>query len=506
MRLLIVDDDYQIREGMKVGIKWNEIGIDEVETCSNGLLTMESIKKCVPDIIVADIQMPGMTGIELVEKIREISKNIKIIFISAHSDFEFCKKAILLGANDYILKPIQLKEFMPVIQKNLEELKKERDDIKKYNQLRIKQVLEKMYERNYDYNEKEFIDILQTMFPTLDMFYFITVLIKIDFEIDSVSMNEEEFENELRNSLKNEILLVTKIENNYYCICPAHNSILLNLYIKNSVKEILLKWNKENVSKKICITAGISDYHSKNDFSIGFFQAKKMLEKSFYYNRGIILFYDNFFDENKEVLTVEKIELNEIDKLAIDEVALEKIVEKSNVSITTPNIFKEKLVEYIWQVFGKHIELDVISNLKTDLNKCEFAEECVKMIKEKYSYPIWIDEELIKKEENYSNTIKLAVEFIRNNYRNQITVMEISEIVGKSPNYFSSIFKNETGKSFTKFLNNFRLEKAKWLLLHTNKQVHEIATEVGYIEYVYFSKLFKEYFDCSATEMRENSK
>lgn len=104
--------------------------------------------------------------------------------------------------------------------------------------------------------------------------------------------------------------------------------------------------------------------------------------------------------------------------------------------------------------------------------------------------------------QDYSHTVRLAIEFMNLHYSEQITVGDVAETVKKSPNYLSSIFKKETGLSFTKYLNVLRLEQAKWLLLQTNRQISEIYEAVGYTDYIYFSQLFRKQFGCSASEIR----
>lgn len=119
MRLMIVDDDRQIREGIRYGIDWHSQGIEDVRDYKNGAEALDAFVDFKPDIIVADIRMPQMDGLELLKHVRKLDADIRFILLSAYSDFKYCKQAISLGANDYELKPIKAATLLCVVNANI---------------------------------------------------------------------------------------------------------------------------------------------------------------------------------------------------------------------------------------------------------------------------------------------------------------------------------------------------------------------------------------------------
>lgn len=122
MRLMVVDDNRQIREGIHYGIAWSEYGVDEVREYADGEEARKALNTYQPDIIIADIKMPGMDGLQLLEHVREQRNNCRYILLSAYSDFTYAQKAIRLGADDYILKPIKPGKLVEIVMKNAREL------------------------------------------------------------------------------------------------------------------------------------------------------------------------------------------------------------------------------------------------------------------------------------------------------------------------------------------------------------------------------------------------
>ena len=132
MRLMVVDDNRQIREGIHYGIAWSEYGIDEVREYADGEEAREALNTYQPDIIIADIKMPGMDGLQLLEHVRELRKNCRYILLSAYSDFTYAQKAIRLGADDYILKPIKPGKLVEIVMKNARDLLEAQKEKKAY--------------------------------------------------------------------------------------------------------------------------------------------------------------------------------------------------------------------------------------------------------------------------------------------------------------------------------------------------------------------------------------
>lgn len=282
MRLLIVDDDFQIREGMRYGIEWEELGIYEVDTCANGLEAMDYFREKNPEIIVADIQMPGMTGLEMVQQIRRLNEKTRIIFISAYSNFEYCRKALQMGASDYVLKPIQMKEFLDVIRKNVHAVEEENRKREQYGRA----VLEKMIRELYIFHKPDMEGQQLCRYFSEDFAFmeksnaFITILVKMD-KAETTSIDQiREIGRQL--SEENQEFIWLPMTNQGVGIVEGSNSRLLSIYQQNEAVQKIRIWNQKYGLEYGTISAGISESHGKNAFYEGFLQAKSALDYRFY--------------------------------------------------------------------------------------------------------------------------------------------------------------------------------------------------------------------------------
>lgn len=501
MKLLIVDDDYQIREGMRYGIKWNELGITEVETCANGLEAMHVVVNKMPDIIVADIQMPGMNGLEMIAKIREKDTRTKVIFISAYSEFEYCRKALVLGANDYVLKPIQMDEFLDVIKKNVTELNEEKERNIRFRKAVVGQMARDIYIAPADINTEEFATELRKEYPILKSDYFITILFHLDKNRITDEEKKEVIES-LKDYMEEKIVLLIESESLCWGISEGNNSALVTFYLQNRIKQRLGKWNEIYEGKYGSISAGISQSHIGKDIKIGLIQAQYAIKKLFYQEKGMAMLYiSDEATENKESENALK-EIRHENHLEYKKEYLENYLNRAKENFIDKNQFKKYLLEF-YRKYSKGYTWELeITHLESKLNHLDYARDCIELIDAALENKMDYLKEMGEKK--YSHTVMLAEEYIRKHFCEPITAVDVAMTVEKSPNYFSSTFKKETGKSFTRYLNDLRLERAKWLLLHTNQQVSEICGQVGYTDYIYFSQLFKQRYGCSASKLRNN--
>jgi len=148
MKLLIADDDLQIRTGLKEGIDWETLTIDEVFIAANGIEAIKIYEEELPQIVITDVRMPGLDGLELSKEIRKLSGATKIIILSGYSDFEYAKKALQLGVTDYLLKPVKIAELKKLVATVRDEVivaleteKEEKQHMSLYNERLIEDVL-----------------------------------------------------------------------------------------------------------------------------------------------------------------------------------------------------------------------------------------------------------------------------------------------------------------------------------------------------------------------------
>lgn len=152
-KVLIVDDEYEIRKGISNYFPWNETGFEVIGEAENGREALKIIQKKHVDVVLCDIKMPVMTGIQLVQVLYEQHKNVKVVFLSAYKDFEYAKKALVFGVRDYIVKPTKYKDLLNVFIKIKHELDMEQIDNQKNETIKDEDV------ENLHYHDKVIITI-----------------------------------------------------------------------------------------------------------------------------------------------------------------------------------------------------------------------------------------------------------------------------------------------------------------------------------------------------------
>lgn len=150
MKLMILDDDVQIREGIQFGIDWKSLGISEVKSFGDAVSALEELEEFSPQIILADIRMPEMDGLEFLRRVKTKRGSVKVILISAYSDFEYCQRAIQYGAAGYELKPLKVGRLIQTIQETVNQIREEevgRENYRKYVDTYREKVVEELFGR-----------------------------------------------------------------------------------------------------------------------------------------------------------------------------------------------------------------------------------------------------------------------------------------------------------------------------------------------------------------------
>lgn len=527
VRLIIVDDEQIVLDGIQFIINKH---FDEIEVVDVAKTGREAIEKCLkhrPDIVLMDIQMPGINGIEAISTIKEQNKDIKFIIISAYEQFDYAKEAVKLAVKDYVLKPINKNRLIEIIGNVIDEVN--------YERIQLKKQIE---------NKEKFRRIM----PILEHGFMYSILLNNDFK-DEINNYKELFdikndngyimvlefgEGDKPSKLKNKIgtgikgqKFYPKVRNTikYKCKCVVGpiiiNRISVLIYEENyeneyeqrikalELAESILRKIESIIDSSVYIGIGgcynierIGDSYAEAISALNKICGEKILHiKDIEEEKGSanILSYMNIKDdENKIIQKIEEGRIEEAKNLTKN--FLVKIEKKigSNV-IDTKNIILELMVLVNSSGYGIGIEeqsLNYLDEIRKTNNLYELQKWCIDRI-------AFITEQIKdKKEHHVSNVIYKAKEYIDNNFEKDISLKDVSKEVSISPQYFSKIFKEELGVNFIEYLTNTRIKKAKKMLEEGNKSVKEISFEIGYNDPNYFSRLFRRIVGVSPTEYK----
>lgn len=531
--MMLVDDKRDVVEGIESMHDWEADSIEIVSKAYDGRTAFEDFKKYRPDIIISDIRMPHMNGLELVRSVKEIDENVKVILLSGYDDFEYAQKALEYGAEEYLLKPADVKAISESVGRAKNKIMFE-DNQKKaqvQTQQKLIQSLPLLRDQYIQYlvrsSNQEPLDIIRDKFEFLDISLRLEELIVIVFEIDNyreLSKHNSQLTMELfRFSIMN-IVNDTVDQKNGCEMFRFNNDRLILVYNANTRLNQLENLNvacslsdqvRHYVEKflGITVTIVIGDYCK----SIRGFNA--VCDRAFESLGHKLRFGDN------SVITVSDVIRKEVDSAEYSKKAEEELLAAIRIGNSdevdmllkrymsslyksfgdNPDAFKKYVFELAVAVFRlntevenqlfdlKH-ELDYVYNLKKLKTYGEierWISECIFAITDQMS-----SERMSQIEKD----IEKAKQYIRIHLEENVSLKKVSEHIALSQNYFSAMFKEIVGRSFIDYLIDCRIEKAKALLDKGNMKVYEIANSVGYNDRRYFSEVFKKHVGMTPAE------
>ncbi|MBA4686824.1 MAG: response regulator [Candidatus Galacturonibacter soehngenii] len=525
MKLLIVDDEELTRGGLIHSIDWNALGIDTIFEADDGLHGLEIVKSHSPEIILSDVRMPRMDGVEMAKQIREIQPESSIIFMSGYSDKEYLKAAIKLKAISYVEKPIDLEELKESVKeailyhKSIVFSRQSADDNRYDNMF---QLTLKMIYPNHDPQTDYKSELSQLGLSLKNYSSFATLIIKLLYQT-----NQQTSMPGSNNGLSISKLEATPIMKQ---LTPLLKKAKIDFIygIKQEEYIIVHLLGKDKIQKDMLCTP--LEYFSnslKQSFThfISLGKAVSNIEKLYEsYNNAIILMHSSFFYPYNAVL------YNDVEAITYPSFLPSKILSEFSEALMSRN--SEKVTQILSKLKTSFVNnkailvnqvKDLYYKLLLELNESanqfhiSISADSTETILDYISKSITFFDlhEILERKttsffksfenENRDNsTIFLIKEFVSENYQNDsLSIKDISEHVFLSSSYVCTIFKTETGKTLNQYLTEYRIEKAKKLLMDSRYKITDISSKVGYNDGNYFGKTFKKQVGLSPSEFRE---
>lgn len=528
-KLIIVDDNEIIRNGIANIVDWASLGYEVPALLSNGKEAIQYISKNFSDVILANVKMPYISGVEIARYLYENQLNIKIVLMGDLKDFDSTKKAIQYQIEYYLLKPMNLDEIHNIfkrisikLDKEIREAETISNERKKYNML-ISMLEEQFFKdiANGELNNKEdIVQRIQLLNLNIDADKSRISIINLKFN-DQNKIKQDFFRYNNRNIfiLLKDFLLKGKEKNKdypvecikYIPIFQKDESIIIfavDLYNSNSLNTSEMIKNINSFLKEIIyniqISAGviisierintfnsIIDFVSENPEPVP--RELSMEKRENYYL---------LFKEQRNVLAkcIKEKDIIGVRKF-IDEVLRNiknmhiSLIHETVISIMA--ILDSLLLDDNSSVFllsGGKICYSQIMGL-ADIN--EVKDWCGILIKEILNY-------FEHSGSSERTIIKKARQLINDNIQNGISLDDMASKIYLNPVYFSRLFKQQTGETFTEYILKVRMEKAIDLLKSSSLKVYEISEIIGYKNIKYFYKVFKKYTGITPLELREN--
>ncbi|MBE6091088.1 MAG: response regulator [Clostridium beijerinckii] len=534
-RIMIVDDEEEIRLGIIKKIDWEANGFIVVGDAENGQDALEKAEKLQPDVIMTDIKMPFMDGLELGKKLVELMPSTKIIVFSGCDDFEYAHKAIKINVVEYVLKPINSAELIEVLVRLKEQLDRE------YNEKRNLETLYKHYIKSLPVireqflvgaiegriNEEQWHEQMEELGIEFKYKHLTVGIIQADGTL-SFEENLNSFSGQKESALT-PISIKKIVDENMgkYCkfISFIYSGMVIVMGNFEKKEDILLFIKGINevckVYKRIMsltISAGIGYvYSNPSQIRFSYRTAQNALDYRFILGAGKAIYIDDVEPDNSIQLQLDEKEersmLNAIKISSEDEIseAIDSLFKKTEDLLLPFNQYRIYLMEIMTSLLKlvQTYAFDIEEIFGENFNAYSYLESFNSI----HEVKKWIIEKAIKinsyiKRERINSSMMLiekAKQYIKENYSDyDVSVEKLCSKLHVSPTYFSTMFKKETGTSFVNYLTATRLEEAVKLLNTTDDKTYMIAEKVGYPEANYFSYVFKKQFGVSPSKYRKN--
>ena len=518
-KVFFVEDEIITREGIRDNVDWRASGFEFCGEATDGEMALPLLRTAQPDVLITDIKMPFMDGLQLSKIVRERMPWVKIIILSGHDEFEYAQKAISLGITDYLLKPVTVQKLQAALQKLTVQLDKERKE-----QAELKKLQEQMEDNRSMLRERllfklivgavspaEAVEKGQALGLDLIARYYLVVILKLE-----LGDRTEQYDHDDYQQIQGMLTELAERNPDIFVLKRDWGDIILIMkgntreYLEEE-RDLLLNGIRQTVAKsryQITIGVGapkdrIADIHQSfvdalvhvqnpagadDPLSTGSVERKELLKLDKtavenYLHHGIKDEFDQFFDAYIRPLgeTVLKSRLIK-NYIFVD------------MTLATAKLIHE-LGGEIDKVVPEPSSIEaILSNVKTVE---QLREQAYKIISIGLAYR--------DSQPNGQHTyvIRQAKEYIECHFANpELSLNDVAAQANLSASHFSAVFSQVTCQTFKEYLTEIRINKAKELLRMTTLRSADIAFQVGYNDPHYFSSVFKKNTGLSPIEFR----
>lgn len=515
LKVLLVDDEELSVRMLENLIDWNQYGIQVIGTARNGKDALGLFLRHQPEMIVSDIRMPEMDGLELMRKVKEIDPTVEFILVSAYADFEYAQQAIALGSANYLLKPVDEYE----LEKTLKKITDRIDRQKSAQRLVQTAQTQKSSMAIYTYMRSgNGLGAAQKSGARLGISFG-------EYALMGFMLNESSMNAYIQNSLQIDAQLAylhhklaqklgewcDSLLFDYYdsCWCAlvyeAHGSLQ-----RYAVDMARFFEEELHMEVHVCFTESTQGLEN---LPMAYRKLHQLNQYSFFIGEENVLGYGYNCDtegfDQVELADARKSLCAAIEKgdgeqaRCVVEETLRDVQQRSPATLPYIRDFCYAGVRALREKMTEDTPVEKREQLKKityqDIEDCTTLDE----LREFTLRTIALIEPVDTRQQEYSPLVQDGLAYLKKNFDHNISLEEICGVLGVSRNYFCYLFKKETGQNLWAYLTEIRLNKAKELLRSTQDKTYAIAYQVGYDNPSYFSKLFKKSTGMSPNEYRK---
>lgn len=506
MRIVIAEDEPKSREGLLRMIQrfttYEIVGVAE-----NGEEGYKLVQEKKPDLVISDIKMPVLDGLGMLQKIKDAGVQVQAVLLTGYSEFEYARRALQLQVVEYVLKPMEIDQFLEVLKKVESHIVKQ-----KAEQITPERLLWNYLNSSQEQRE-QMQEMLEEKLGIADDTQFAILLIHPD------SMAVESY-----GELKKELVHCMEtlcMENYYMLVRPGERGGIYVILVDTERNRTLKRIFEQRILTKLQdITACVCTmerFYGIAKLPEVMEQLSKLLEHTFCVGHETIV-----TDQIAQMMEYEKLDYpTALENEMVQNIRggrKEKIVETGEafsrqviMSQATPDCIRNYTLRFLMGIAR------VVGEMRGDANQEEELRYMMESVRSSHSQKelqyqfgkvvkqasTWNEE---AEEQITENGIVLnAIAYIREHYMESIGLQDVAQCCNVCPEYLSRIFKEETGVKFVDFLSNFRISMGKRMLATGNYKVSEVAEAVGFCDQKYFQKVFKKICGISPAEYKKEN-
>ena len=511
-RVIIVDDEPIIRKGLRETIEWDSLGLEVAGEAANGVEALRLVRSIRPEVLITDIRMPEMDGLELIREVRKLDFDVKITILSGYSDYDYLKAAIKLGVDNYLLKPIDNDELISNLKNAVSEIEKEAIVDRRNRQgseLLRTNTLRRLVTGNISPEElREKADFLDMPFAAEAC---LCAVVAVSPQA-SGSLREQLSENEIEDMARAipgaRTIAFYDSEGNLVLLMALDSALEDRRGIQAALEGIV-------TSHESALTIGVGQPVKRlEEAHVSYEGACKCLEYGMFKQGSGVIWFDGVPEIPSPGLTLERVDFDKLEGLIrrgdlaatqdyLDE-ALSMVVRETPL---TPNQAHNLLMHIAVRMTDCFHR--IYGSMNTYREPTEFDFAGLFRLRHYSDMRLWLHalcERLFSDNAavlgKSSSLVGLAVDYIARHYREGVTLKQVAADCRINTSYLGQIFRKEMGCAFTDYVNGLRIREAQRLLANPTLKVYEVAEQVGYTDYHYFLKIFKKVTGTTPRDMR----
>ncbi len=501
--VLIIDDEKIIRQGIRLSVPWEELGFKVIGEAETAMEALEKLDTCDIDLVLVDVQMPGMDGIEFIQEMRKNYPHLKVLIISGHSNFEYIASALKLQVSDYLLKPINILKLLDTLKNIRAQIDKEEQEIsvsREQRNIAGKMLAMRLIGR--DFRNREEIDsycnrcgiaypLENYCVVSMKTNQFMSVLENI-FSGQAQEF-EKRFEDAMRAAIDEDMLFASLI-GNYYAVVVKKEAV-------ETVQNTLYR-EAQRIGMQITIGTG-QVFENIYFMNISYLQANEMIDKKTRVVQSKEKALENRMTYLSEVL-IQELEERNFEKVE----GIVNEVFTDNFSVEPGKVLNWcirslcDIVEYFQ--LASYPEMEGITVVELQTISTLYFYVTLRTVYMKKIQKICRFLKDLKGNSNEAIVDKICG-IVKKEYMDpELSLQDIAQRMNISYNYLSTVFKQINGKNFSAYLIDVKMSRAKQMVLEGSLKMYEIAEKVGYSNAKYFTEQFKKTVGMTPSEYKSS--